>query len=240
METAGFEFLLKSIFVWTVWRHFSWADDAVADRSARIADKRFIVRAGSRVGWRDAQTAFVRGRRRRRKPKRGLSDARTACQTDGVNELFPKPQFLTCFVVSSRIRKFGKSLILPVRRMDGAPSGQPEQFTLTSVRKSFWSASGIEPRTFLHYSTSRPHRPSEGHCSDPPLAYEFCFSALPLRVLGACYAGDRYRRQRAPARIACLSAPRAEYMLSGNPSHRSVCPRTFFCHTKVNRPARDS
>jgi hypothetical protein len=39
-------------------------------------------------------------------------------------------------------------LILPVRRMDGAPSGQAEQFPLTSVGKSFLSASGIEPRTF--------------------------------------------------------------------------------------------
>ena len=39
---------------------------------------------------------------------------------------------------------------------------------------------------------------------------------------GECHAGDRYRRQRAPARIACLSP---EYMLSGNPPHRSVCPR---------------
>eukprot|EP00966_Prymnesium_polylepis_P218109 5048088-Prymnesium_polylepis.1 len=32
--------------------------------------------------------------------------------------------------------------------MDSAPSGQAEQFPLTSVRKSFLSASGIEPRIF--------------------------------------------------------------------------------------------
>eukprot|EP00966_Prymnesium_polylepis_P262927 6073263-Prymnesium_polylepis.1 len=50
--------------------------------------------------------------------------------------------------------------------MDGAPSGQAEEFPLTSVRKSFWSASGMN-RTedlCLHRS-SRPCYPLR-HCSD--------------------------------------------------------------------------
>jgi len=40
---------------------------------------------------------------------------------------------------------------------------------------------------------------------------------------GECHAGERDRWQRAPVRVACLSP---EYMLSGNPSRRSVCPCT--------------
>eukprot|EP00966_Prymnesium_polylepis_P007062 162863-Prymnesium_polylepis.1 len=40
--------------------------------------------------------------------------------------------------------------------MDGAPSGQAEQFPLTSVGKSFLSASGIEPTEdlCLHFKSS--------------------------------------------------------------------------------------
>ena len=40
---------------------------------------------------------------------------------------------------------------------------------------------------------------------------------------GECHTGERYRWQRARARIGCLSPG---YILYGNPSHRSVCPCT--------------
>eukprot|EP00966_Prymnesium_polylepis_P121208 2801640-Prymnesium_polylepis.1 len=45
-----------------------------------------------------------------------------------------------------------------------------------------------------------------------------------MDVRGECNAGDRYRWQRAPARFACLACPPSTCD-SGNPLHRSVCPR---------------
>eukprot|EP00966_Prymnesium_polylepis_P138386 3197597-Prymnesium_polylepis.1 len=50
--------------------------------------------------------------------------------------------------------------------MDGAPSGQAEQFPLTSVRKSFLLGAPRESnRGPLHFESTALH--PLGHCSDP-------------------------------------------------------------------------
>eukprot|EP00966_Prymnesium_polylepis_P231013 5346027-Prymnesium_polylepis.1 len=93
--------------------------------------------------------------------------------------------------------------------MDGAPSGQAEQFPLTSVRKSLWSASGIEPRTLC--ISSRPRLLT----TVPSRALSKSARVVTYRTLFFL----RARCARSGTQTRMPTTPCAEGV-----SHRFVCP----------------